>query len=90
MAGILISDFLNLHDEVKNMNAGLEIAVAERTKELKALSGLLPICSECKKIRDDRGYWNRLESYIEDHSDVDFSHGICPECAKRLYPDIDL
>ena len=56
--------------------------------EVKTLSGMLPICSACKKIRDDKGYWNQLESYIRDHSNVDFSHSICPECAKALYPNI--
>ncbi len=57
--------------------------------EIKTLSGLLPICSGCKKIRDDRGYWNYLESYIEQHSDALFSHSVCPECADRLYGDQD-
>ncbi|MEZ4386400.1 MAG: ABC transporter substrate binding protein [Candidatus Krumholzibacteriia bacterium] len=52
------------------------------------LSGLLPICANCKKIRDDQGYWNQLESYIDAHSDATFSHGICPDCAARLYPDL--
>lgn len=55
--------------------------------EVKQLSGLLPICASCKKIRDDKGYWNQIESYIRDHSGVEFSHGICPECMKKLYPD---
>ena len=54
---------------------------------VKTLRGLLPICSYCKKIRDDKGYWNRLESYIRDHSGAEFTHGICPECLKKLYPD---
>ncbi len=54
--------------------------------EVKALSGLLPICFSCKKIRDDDGYWNQIEVYIRDRSDADFSHGICPDCAKKLYP----
>ena len=58
--------------------------------EVKRLSGLLPICSSCKKIRDDNGYWKQIESYIREHSEADFSHGICPECAKKLYPDIDI
>ncbi len=53
-------------------------------------SGLIPICSSCKKIRDDKGYWNQIESYIESHSEADFSHSICPECAKKLYPDFDI
>ena len=58
--------------------------------EVKTLRGFLPICSHCKKIRDDKGYWNQIESYIHKHSDAEFSHGICPECAKKYYPDIDL
>jgi len=57
---------------------------------VKQLSGFLPICSSCKKIRDDNGYWTQIEGYIRDHSEADFSHGICPECAKKLYPDFDL
>jgi len=58
--------------------------------EVKTLRGFLPICAHCKKIRDDKGYWNQIESYIRDRSDAEFSHGICPECAKKLYPDMDL
>ncbi len=57
-------------------------------KEIKMLSGLLPICASCKKIRDDRGYWNQIESYIQRHSEAQFSHAICPSCAKKLYPDL--
>ena len=59
-------------------------------KENKTLKGFLPICATCKKIRDDQGYWNQIESYIKDHSEAEFSHGICPDCAKKLYPDMDL
>lgn len=58
--------------------------------EINKLKGILPICASCKKIRDDQGYWNEVESYIRDHSDADFSHGICPECAQKLYPNIKL
>lgn len=54
--------------------------------EVKTLSGLLPICASCKKIRDDRGYWNSIEDYIEKRSDAQFTHGICPECTRKLYP----
>ena len=53
--------------------------------QVKTLSGMLPICSSCKKIRDDTGYWNQIEVYIRDHSEAEFSHGICPECFTRLY-----
>ena len=56
--------------------------------EVKTLQGLLPICASCKSIRDDQGYWNRIESYIEDHSDAEFTHSICPECTKKLYPNL--
>ena len=63
---------------------GLESAI----KKVKVLSGLLPICASCKKIRDDKGYWNQLELYIKAHSDADFTHGICPECARKLYPQL--
>ena len=55
--------------------------------KVRTLSGMLPICANCKKIRDDKGYWNQIESYISEHSDTVFSHGICPECAQKLYPD---
>lgn len=59
----------------------------EALSKVKTLSGLLPICSSCKKIRDDRGYWKQIEDYIREHSPANFSHSICPECAKRLYPE---
>ena len=55
--------------------------------EVKTLRGFLPICSHCKNIRDDKGYWNQIESYIHKHSDAEFSHGICPECMKKHYPE---
>jgi hypothetical protein len=58
--------------------------------EVKKLSGLLPICSFCKKIRDDKGYWNKIESYIHEHSEAVFSHSVCEECTKKYYPDLDL
>jgi hypothetical protein len=58
--------------------------------EVKTLSGLLPICSHCKKIRDDKGYWNKIETYISNHSNAMFSHGICEECVKKHYPDFDI
>ncbi len=58
--------------------------------ELKELKGIIPICSYCHKIRDDKGYWNQLELYLHKHSGASFSHGICEECAKKYYPDMDL
>lgn len=68
----------------KELIKQLEDALARVT----ALSGLLPICANCKKIRDDAGYWHQVEEYIHNHSDADFTHGLCPECARNLYPDI--
>lgn len=56
--------------------------------EVKTLRGLLPICASCKKIRDDKGYWNQIESYVGKHSEAKFSHSICPDCAKKLYGDL--
>lgn len=58
--------------------------------EIKTLTGFLPICSHCKKIRDDKGYWNSIEAYIQENSEAVFSHSICQECAKKYYPDIEI
>jgi len=69
--------------ELVKANEKLTKALAE----VKTLSGLLPICSSCKKIRDDSGYWAQIEEYITERSDTQFSHGICPECLKKLYPE---
>ncbi len=63
-------------------------ALQETLLKVKTLSGLLPICASCKKIRDDKGYWNQIEGYISEHSEAEFSHSICPECARKLYPEI--
>ncbi len=60
----------------------------EALLKVKQLSGLLPICASCKKIRDDNGRWQQIEIYIQNHSEADFSHGICPECSYRLYPEM--
>jgi hypothetical protein len=56
--------------------------------KVRTLSGLLPICASCKKIRDDKGYWTQVELYLKEHTAADFSHGLCPECAVELYPEI--
>ncbi|HOU85991.1 MAG TPA: hypothetical protein PK158_14210 [Spirochaetota bacterium] len=72
-------------DLVENINR-----LEEASRNIKILSGLIPICSSCKKIRDDAGYWHQIEKYIKEHSDAVFSHGLCPICAKELYPDMKL
>lgn len=58
-------------------------------KKMKSLEGILPICSSCKKIRDDKGTWHHIEGYVRDRSEAEFSHGICPECEKKLYPEFN-
>jgi ligand-binding sensor domain-containing protein len=63
----------------------LNLRIQEATANIRTLGRLLPICSSCKKIRDDKGYWDRLEGYVQNHSDAIFSHGVCPECAEELY-----
>jgi hypothetical protein len=67
----------------------LIVELKDALAEVKTLSGLLPICSHCKNIRDDKGYWRKIEEYIHKHSGTEFSHGICPECIKKYYPDLD-
>ena len=57
-------------------------------EEVKTLSGLLPICASCKNIRDDKGYWKKVEIYFSEHSDAEFTHSICPDCMKKLYPEL--
>ena len=79
---IVVIIILDLMEQMKKEKERLQEAIAK----VKALSGLLPICASCKKIRDDRGYWNQIESYIREHSEADFTHGICPDCIERLYP----
>lgn len=88
------------HDELEMLvvqrTAELQREIEERKKteeslrealaRIRTLSGLLPICASCKKIRDDDNNWVPVESYIRDHSDADFTHGVCPECAVKLYP----
>jgi PAS domain S-box-containing protein len=67
----------------------LILQLQEAMTRIKVLGGLLPICATCKKIRDDKGYWKQLEDYITDHSEAQFTHGICTECARKLHPDWD-
>jgi PAS domain S-box-containing protein len=71
--------------ELEKSNNELKYALAN----IKQLTGMLPICASCKQIRDDKGYWKSVESYISEHSEAVFSHGICPECAKKMYAELD-
>lgn len=70
--------------ELRQRNLELETALVE----VKTLSGLLPICCCCKKIRDDKGYWREVEVYISNHSDLQLTHGFCPQCVQRYYPGV--
>ena len=70
---------------LEETNASLTQALAN----IKTLSGLVPICAGCKKIRDDKGYWSQVEIYVSEHSEAKFSHGICPECSRKYYPDVE-
>lgn len=74
---------INTHIALRRKSIELEKAL----REIKTLRGIIPICSNCKSIRDDEGYWEQLESYVRKHSDAKFSHGICPDCARKLYGD---
>lgn len=94
----LINHRDQLEDKVAERTADLQKAkekaehlassLGKMLEEVKTLRGLLPICSKCKNIRDDKGYWHKVEAYIMDRTDAQFSHGLCPTCAKELYPGI--
>ena len=73
-----------MQEALETRNRELQEALAN----VKTLGGLLPICASCKKIRDDKGYWNQIELFIRDRSNAKFSHGICPDCARTLYPTL--
>lgn len=90
---VILEGFISDISERKNAELTRERLIeklGDALAQVRTLSGLLPICSICKKIRDDRGYWNRIESYIETHSEAQFSHGICKECIDTYYPGLDL
>jgi hypothetical protein len=97
--------YINIELKQKNLALQDEISVRQRTEQekeilikklkesfdqVKTLKGFIPICASCKKIRDDQEFWNRIESYIEERSEAEFFHSICPDCAKKLYPDLDI
>jgi hypothetical protein len=95
MAGALVLPFiaftiLTSREANRDLTARLQTAAVleEALANVRTLSGLLPICASCKKIRDDGGYWSQIEEYVRDHSNADFSHSICPDCARRLYGDL--
>jgi hypothetical protein len=66
-----------------------DLQAGQTLSKVKTLTGLMPICASCKKIRDDSGYWSQVEEYITEHSDARFSHGLCPECFNKYQLQID-
>lgn len=65
-----------------------ELELRSARSEVKTLRGIIPICASCKKIRDDEGYWNAVDSYLHLHTEAEFSHGLCPDCSRKLYPEL--
>lgn len=82
--GYLIKPFAE-----RELHSTIEMALYKQKmdREVKILRGMLPICADCKSIRDDEGYWSQLEEYMREHSEVEFTHGLCPDCAKKLMDD---
>ena len=62
--------------------------VRAQAQQVKVLRGLIPICAKCKKVRDDKGYWSQVETYLRQRTDASFTHGVCPDCLRELYPDL--
>jgi len=86
ISGISYAAFrLNVAEQARE---ALIVDLKQSLADVKQLQGILPICSSCKKIRDDKGYWHQVEVYISEHTEADFSHGLCEECAHKLYPEI--
>jgi two-component system cell cycle response regulator len=84
------NDLIGIYRQLEHKNIELEKLnhdLQHALTEVKTLSGLLPICAHCKKIRDDRGYWNQIETYMAKRIDVEFTHGICPSCASKFFPE---
>jgi CHASE3 domain sensor protein len=90
LLGCSVVLFVSILGALRRSNAELARLLQElqdAVAEVKTLSGMLPICAACKNVRDDKGYWSQIEIYIRDHSEAEFSHSICPDCAQRLYPE---
>lgn len=73
--------------EIQDALAAKITELGQALETIKTLRGIVPICAHCKKIRDDQGFWNHLESYVSQHTEAEFSHGFCPKCARELYPE---
>jgi PAS domain S-box-containing protein len=78
-----ITERKRIEEERERLILELQLAI----EQVKTLSGIVPICSHCKRIRDDRGYWEQVEAYVSEHTEAEFSHSICPQCFERFYPE---
>ncbi|GEM_PF-4954997 len=87
LGGLLISRDITANKRLETEKERLIESLQEAAKNIRILRGMLPICANCKSIRDDKGYWKRIEDYIQKHSEVEFSHGVCPDCIEKLYPE---
>ena len=81
-------NYLNQRTLIEKEREKLIEQLNKTIAEIKVLKGIIPICAACKKVRTDQGFWQQVEVYIRDHSEAKFSHGICPDCAEKLYPNI--
>ena len=86
---VLISPIFKTIKQSEEKQRALTNELKKRLSDIKTLSAMLPICSYCKKIRDDKGYWELLDAYVSKHTDAQFSHGICPECAEKIVADFE-
>ena len=88
---LLISIIHDITDRIHSENEREKLIkeLQDALTEIKTLRGILPLCSFCKKIRNDTGYWEQVDVYIHEHTEADISHGICPECMKEHYPEVD-
>jgi sigma-B regulation protein RsbU (phosphoserine phosphatase) len=75
--------------EMQDTLASKIVDLQKASDQIKTLRGIIPICASCKKIRDDKGYWNQVEVYVRDHTEAEFSHGVCPECVTKLYSSLE-
>ncbi|MBN1697355.1 MAG: PAS domain-containing protein [Spirochaetales bacterium] len=85
---LLVFEDITERKRIEEKNTNLFIELQKALEQIKILHGIIPICACCKKIRDDSGYWDQLEAYISKYSEAQFSHGLCPDCAVKLYPDL--
>ncbi len=85
----LLTNEIKNRQQIEEEKEKLIKKLEQALSEVKSLKGIIPICSYCKNIRDDKGYWNKLELYMQKHSDAEFSHGLCPECSEKLYSKED-